>query len=127
MPLASALVTEKLEARLHLLTLAIAVIASVSLGYWWYQRVSERALSWRDRLASLERRKVPVEEVSEFEEMGCTGTAAVITPVALVHNEGEDIELPGAPGPKTQELYRLLTGIQTGAIEDTRGWVVKVS
>jgi len=59
LPLVSALVTEQLEARLHLLTLAITVIAAVAMGYWWYQRVSERALTWRDRLAHLERRYVP--------------------------------------------------------------------
>lgn len=75
---------------------------------------------------TVECRKIPVEEIRELDEMGCTGTAAVITPVALVHHAGQDMEIPAAPGPKTRELYRLLTGIQAGEIEDTRGWVVKV-
>ena len=59
LPLVSALITEELEARLHLLTLSIAVILTVVLGYWFYLHHSVAVTSWRDRLQQLERRRVP--------------------------------------------------------------------
>jgi branched-chain amino acid aminotransferase len=73
----------------------------------------------------VERRRIAIDEVTRFAEMGCAGTAAVITPVALVSHEGRETRLP-APGPLTKELYRLLTSIQQGALPDRRGWVQRV-
>lgn len=76
---------------------------------------------------TVERRRVAIDEVSQLSEMGCTGTAAVITPVAVVHHQGKDLKVgETAPGPLTLELYNRLTGIQRGKLEDTRGWVVPV-
>lgn len=74
----------------------------------------------------VERRRVAIDEVGSFVEMGCTGTAAVITPIAHVHHAGRDYPLPEAPGPITRELYRRLTRIQSGADPDPRGWLVPV-
>lgn len=76
----------------------------------------------------VERRRVDIDEVQQFVEMGCTGTAAVITPVALVHDGARDVVIGdgAAPGPITQELYDRLTGLQRGRLPDTRGWVVAV-
>ena len=68
-----------------------------------------------------------VEEIATFREMGCTGTAATIVPVAHVTHGETSYDLPGAPGPVTLEAYRLLTEIQTGDIPDTRGWVRRVN
>ncbi|RMG10081.1 MAG: branched-chain amino acid aminotransferase [Planctomycetota bacterium] len=75
----------------------------------------------------VERRRVAIDEVADFEEMGCTGTAAVITPVASVRHGEQEWRLPHAPGPRTEELYRLLVGTQTGALPDPRGWRMPVS
>lgn len=75
---------------------------------------------------TVERRRVTIEEVGSFAEMGLTGTATVITPVASVHHDGLDLTMSEAPGPHSRKLYELLTGIQEGRIEDTRGWVVPV-
>lgn len=76
----------------------------------------------------VERRRIDIDEVQAFVEMGCTGTAAVITPVALVHDGARDVTIGDgeAPGPITQELYDRLTAIQQGRAPDTRGWVVPV-
>ena len=74
---------------------------------------------------TVERRRIAIDEVPGFQEMGCAGTAAVITPVALVSHEGRESKFP-APGPLTKELYRLLTHIQQGALPDPRGWVQTV-
>jgi branched-chain amino acid aminotransferase len=75
----------------------------------------------------VEVRPVPVEELSEFEEAGACGTAAVITPFRKVvdfekdtiYSFGDGIH----PGPVTSKLYHTLTGIQKGEIEDRFGWV----
>jgi branched-chain amino acid aminotransferase len=69
------------------------------------------------------RRKVSIDEVEDFVEMGCTGTAAVITPVGLVHHQGRDIHISDEPGPITRDLYKRLTDIQYGDSVDERGWV----
>ncbi len=66
-------------------------------------------------------------EEGKLEEVFATGTAAVISPVGelswkdknLVINNGEIGEL-------SQKLYDELYGIQTGVIEDKRGWTVEV-
>jgi len=77
---------------------------------------------------SPERRPVPVEEIFEFQEAGCCGTAAVITPVGsitwrdrkMVYGDGE------TPGERCTALYEKLTGIQLGEVPDTHGWIRKI-
>lgn len=71
---------------------------------------------------TVERRRITIDEVPALVEMGCAGTAAVITPVAQVTHGERETKLT-APGPVTRELYRLLTQIQQGALPDPRGWV----
>jgi branched-chain amino acid aminotransferase len=53
-----------------------------------------------------------------------SGTAAVITPVGKLCYKDECLQLTGGKvGEITQKLYDTLTGIQTGKIADTFGWV----
>ena len=79
----------------------------------------------------VERRPVPVEELSTFDEVGECGTAVVITPVhklvdkpylesteETVYTYGD-----GTCGPKSLELYKFITGLQKGEIEDPFGWI----
>jgi branched-chain amino acid aminotransferase len=80
-----------------------------------------------DRGLKVERRQVPIEEVATFSEMGCTGTAAVVTPVAQITHGEVVYDLPAAPGPITSELYDQLTQIQVGARPDPHGWVRRVN
>lgn len=74
----------------------------------------------------VERRKVPIEELAEFDEVGACGTAAVITPIKLisVRESGRNYEYckDGKAGPISTKLYRQLQGIQSGEIEDKFGW-----
>jgi len=74
----------------------------------------------------VECRPVPVEELSEFEEVGACGTAAVITPFSKVVDEDQDITYtfgdPKVPGPVSTRLYETLVGIQNGDLEDSFGW-----
>ncbi len=75
----------------------------------------------------VEVRKVPLEELSSFEEVGACGTAAVITPVKKIVNDitGETFEYSpdGKPGPVSEKLYNMLVAIQNGDEPDPFGWV----
>ena len=84
----------------------------------------------------VEKRPVPLEELAEFDEAGGCGTAVVITPmshidmkpvlaeptVSRVFRYEED----GAVGPVCTKLYKRITGIQFGEIEDIHGWCHKI-
>jgi len=72
----------------------------------------------------IERRKVPVEELSTFEEVGACGTAAVISPVKRIYDADLDKEyIYGTePGPWSLRLYEKLKAIQSGDEPDRYGW-----
>jgi len=78
----------------------------------------------------VEVRPVPVDELSEFDEVGACGTAAVISPIGKIVDTGTKAVYEycknGEPGPYTMKLYRQLTGIQNGDVEDTFGWMTVV-
>ncbi len=77
-----------------------------------------------------ERRRIPLEELPTFEEIGECGTAVVITPVGRI----DDKESMGAEtctasysyknecGPVSRRLYDTITGIQYGELEDKHNW-----
>jgi branched-chain amino acid aminotransferase len=77
-----------------------------------------------------ERRDIPVDELSTFEEIGQCGTAVVITPVKLIDDKEalaadsvtKSYSYPDECGPKSRKLYETLTGIQYGEIEDKHNW-----
>ncbi len=77
-------------------------------------------------------RPVKFDEVlaGDFVECGLCGTAAVISPVGKIEAEGVDVTFPdGAEtsGPVMKKLRETLTGIQTCALEDPFGWVVRIA
>ncbi len=66
-------------------------------------------------------------EEGRLEEVFATGTAAVISPVGELNWDGKDLIINnGKIGELSQRLYDELYGIQTGKIEDKRGWIVPV-
>jgi len=75
-----------------------------------------------------QRRPVPIEEIFEFVEAGCCGTAAVITPFASITWRDRKMvySKDGKPGRRSMELYQKLTAIQVGDAPDPYGWVQKV-
>jgi branched-chain amino acid aminotransferase len=80
---------------------------------------------------NVERRKIPVEELAEFEECGACGTAAVISPIAKVDDiQGDGTEYvfskDGNAGPVSTKLYEKLLAIQNGEVEDKFNWVTIV-
>ena len=82
----------------------------------------------------VERRPVHTNELSTFDEVGECGTAVVITPVhklvdkPFLESEEETVYTygDGKCGPKSLELYKFITQLQRGAIEDVFGWNVFV-
>jgi len=73
---------------------------------------------------TVEERKIPVEELAEFEEVGACGTAAVISPIKRVFDADINKEyLYGKePGTISQKLYNKLRAIQYGTEPDPYGW-----
>lgn len=73
-----------------------------------------------------ERRPVEAAELNSFEEAGACGTAAIISPIGMIHNRATDEKIPygsmDQAGPITTKLYETLKGIQEGVIEDRYGW-----
>jgi branched-chain amino acid aminotransferase len=82
-------------------------------------KVEERLIDVDDLMSDIKSGKIT-------EAFG-SGTAAVITPVGTLAYKGESLTVnDGGVGKHTQELYDTLTGIQTGKIADTFGWVKKI-
>jgi branched-chain amino acid aminotransferase len=77
-----------------------------------------------------ERRKVPVEELSTFEETGACGTAAVISPIGKIVDPDKNMIYEycrdGKPGSATMKLYNKLIGIQYGDEADEFRWMTVV-
>ncbi len=78
-------------------------------------------------------RLVSIDEITEaykkgeLKEIFGTGTAAVISPVGELNNEGDRMIINGGKiGTVSQKLYDTITGMQWGLIPDTRGWIVRV-
>ena len=79
-----------------------------------------------DKLLHMEviRRPIDVVELEKFEEVGACGTAAVITPIATIFDNGTTYKFQSYE--KLHKLYDLLQSIQFGDIKEDFGWVIEV-
>jgi len=81
----------------------------------------------KDMGLKVERRLIPVEELSTFEEAGACGTAAVISPIGQIDDLENNVSIkfgdPEVPGEWCTKLYKRLRGIQYGDEADKFGWV----
>lgn len=77
-----------------------------------------------DEGMTIERRRIAVEELEDFTECGCVGTAAVISPVGSITLNGKKITYGDGEnaGPVAKKLYGKLTAIQYGDADDPYGW-----
>lgn len=93
-----------------------SVLASIT-------NVSVRQLA-ADLGLRVEQRRIPIEELPDFDEVGALGTAAVITPVGSITYRGNEYVYGGGgqAGAFTTALYERLTAIQTGRAPDIHGW-----
>jgi branched-chain amino acid aminotransferase len=82
----------------------------------------------KDMGMTIEERRIPVEELSEFSEAGACGTAAVVSPIKSIYDADKDIRYSygSEPGDVCTKLYEKLTGIQFGCQPDPYNWVTIV-
>lgn len=77
-----------------------------------------------------ERRRIPLEELAEFEEVGACGTAAVISPIAKIvdpmENKVYEYCKDGKPGKISMKLYNKLLSLQYGDEPDLFNWITIV-
>jgi len=80
----------------------------------------------KDMGMKVEERQIAVEELSEFDEVGACGTAAVISPIKRIYDADNDKEyLYGTePGKVSVKLYEKLREIQYGIQPDLYNWTV---
>ena len=83
----------------------------------------------RDMGLEVEERHIPVEELPSFEECGACGTAAVISPIAMIHDQqtGATYNYGDKVGEYSMKLYTALQDIQYGRSEDRYGWCTIIS
>jgi branched-chain amino acid aminotransferase len=78
----------------------------------------------------VEQRQIAKEELSEFDEAGACGTAAVISPISYIDDldtgKRYTFSQDGKPGPVSTRLYNHLRNIQYGIEEDRHGWTTIV-
>ena len=85
----------------------------------WGYKVSERRISIDELMAAADN--------GHLDEAFGTGTAAVISPIGELNNDGHiHVINHGEIGPIAQKLYDNLTGIQWGRQSDPFGWTVPV-
>ncbi len=82
---------------------------------------------------NVEERRISIDEVfkasenGELKEVFGSGTAAVISPVGLIHHKGSTINIgTGKIGDFAKRLFDEITGIQYGKLEDPYGWIHSV-
>ena len=70
---------------------------------------------------------VALTELYDADEVFCTGTAVVVTPVGSITGlDGKHKIADGKMGQLTSKLRQLLTGIQRGDISDEFGWLYPI-
>jgi branched-chain amino acid aminotransferase len=85
----------------------------------WGYKVTERRLAIDEVLEA--------QKAGKLDEAFGTGTAAVISPIGELNDNGEIYTVnEGKIGSIAQKLYDNLTGIQWGKLPDTKGWITPV-
>ena len=79
-----------------------------------------------DRGIKVERRKIHVDELSEFQEVAACGTAVVITPIKRIVYGDREFTYADKCGPILKSFYDDVTGIQYGEKEDIHSWTMEV-
>ena len=70
---------------------------------------------------------VTLTELYDADEVFCTGTAVIVTPVGSITGlDGKHKIADGKMGQLTSKLRKLLTGIQRGDVSDQYGWLYPI-
>ena len=74
----------------------------------------------------VEERLVSVDELLDADEVFCTGTAVVVSPVGSITYLGKRVTYGDGIGVVAQQLYTVLTRLQMGLTEDEMNWTVEL-
>ncbi|KAB2617655.1 branched-chain-amino-acid aminotransferase 3 [Pyrus ussuriensis x Pyrus communis] len=74
----------------------------------------------------VEERQVAVEDLLDADEVFCTGTAVVVSPVGSITYLGKRICYGDGFGVVSEKLYSVLTRLQMGLSEDKMDWTVEL-
>ncbi|XP_039049797.1 branched-chain-amino-acid aminotransferase 2, chloroplastic-like [Hibiscus syriacus] len=80
----------------------------------------------RDHGYQVEERAIPVDDLVDADEVFCTGTAVGVAPVGSITHQNRRIEFKTEGSLVSKELFSTLVGLQTGRIEDKKGWTVEI-
>lgn len=87
----------------------------IQIGKAWGEEVIEQKVAIDQVINDIKENKI--------EEIFCSGTAAVISPLGLLNYNGEEFSVNEQKiGSFTQKMYEELTNIQYGLTEDKFGW-----
>ncbi|ONM15105.1 Branched-chain-amino-acid aminotransferase 3 chloroplastic [Zea mays] len=77
----------------------------------------------------VEERLITIDELLGADEVFCTGTAVVLSPVGSITYRGRRVEYGKnqEAGVVSQQLYAALTAIQKGLTEDSMGWTLQLT
>lgn len=78
----------------------------------------------------VEERLITIDELLGADEVFCTGTAVVLSPVGSITYRGRRVEYGKTnqeAGVVSQQLYAALTAIQKGLTEDSMGWTLQLT
>jgi len=77
----------------------------------------------------VEKRKILIDELENFVEVGSVGTATVITPISSITYGDKVYKFgkTGEVGQTLQKLYNKLQGVQYGDVEDKYNWMYKIA
>ncbi|XP_072055610.1 branched-chain amino acid aminotransferase 2, chloroplastic-like isoform X1 [Arachis hypogaea] len=77
-------------------------------------------------LLDVEERLVSVDELLDADEVFCTGTAVVVSPVGSVTYLANRVSYGEGIGTVSQQLYSVLTRLQMDITEDVMNWTVEL-
>ncbi|KAM4121537.1 hypothetical protein ACB094_01G013300 [Castanea mollissima] len=80
----------------------------------------------RDHGYQVKERVIPIDELTDADEVFCTGTAVGVASVGSITYEGKRIKFKTGAQTVSQGLYSTLVGIKTGLVEDKMGWIVEI-
>ncbi|KAK8580490.1 hypothetical protein V6N13_143575 [Hibiscus sabdariffa] len=80
----------------------------------------------RDQGYQVEERTIPVDDLDDSDEVFCTGTAVGVAPVGSITRQNRRIEFKTEGSLVSKQLYSTLVGLQTGRIEDKKGWTIEI-
>ncbi len=89
-------------------------------------------LARKESIPLIERRIALQEVLSAIEKGSCTevfgtGTAAVIAPIGNLSYKGKEYVVnKNVTGPKTERMFKLITGIQQGTEKDSFNWLEEI-